>query len=459
MKSASLTSKLLWSGRLRLTSPMLIGTGAKDEASDLTVLKDQDGNPYLPATSVAGVLRHYFYTRADTAQADAKQISYFWGSGAGDNDQMCLSALVLKDLVLQGNFNIKVRDGVSIDHATGIAIDGKKYDYEVVEPGAVFDFKAEVSVREVFDKELFIKIIIFLAQALQGGKIHIGAMITKGLGRCVLENCNFYELDFTRKNDVIAWLSSEIDQFPVSWDAVPTFPVKANKFIIEADFAIKNSLIIRSYVGDPNAPDAAHIESNGQPVLPGTSVKGAVRSRARRIINILGLDGSQKDLIKQLMGWADDKGATGEKIKSRLIVEETPIANVVRETQNRIRIDRFTGGVQKTALFDSMPLWPDKSNREMVRIKMTINDYQDWEAGLLLLILKDLWVGDLPLGGEKNIGRGVIEGVRGRVLFSNGNQVTLERSAGQGVMLTGEAEKLEGFVQALVSTCQGGGRP
>ncbi|MGQ9815302.1 MAG: hypothetical protein ACUVR3_09155, partial [Candidatus Roseilinea sp.] len=34
------------------------------------------------------------------------------------------------------------------------------------------------------------------------------------------------------------------------------------------------------------------------------------------------------------------------------------------------------------------------------------------EIGLLLLLLKDLWTGDLPLGGESSVGRGRLKGVQ-----------------------------------------------
>ena len=43
--------------------------------------------------------------------------------------------------------------------------------------------------------------------------------------------------------------------------------------------------------------------------------------------------------------------------KSRLVVEEAYIENAVKETQFRTNIDRFTGGVIKTGLFDSTPIW------------------------------------------------------------------------------------------------------
>lgn len=119
----------------------------------------------------------------------------------------------------------------------------------------------------------------------------------------------------------------------------------------------------------------------------------------------------------------DDEDKKKDKIKSRVIVEETEIEKpIAAELQHRIKIDRFTGGTIKTALFDSMPLWSN-GNDKAVEIKMTINDYQEWEAGLLLLILKDLWNEDLPIGGEKNVGRGILKGWKAEIRW-DGKKVT-----------------------------------
>ena len=126
--------------------------------------------------------------------------------------------------------------------------------------------------------------------------------------------------------------------------------------------------------------------------MPGTSVRGAIRARAERIVKTL--NGSEKDFIHPLFGWVptppDDKEQ--DAIRGKIIVEETVInsAYLVREIQQRIHIDRFTGGAMKG---DSLipALWNRVTeDQEMVQIKLTIEEYQPWEAGLLLLVLKDL---------------------------------------------------------------------
>ncbi|WP_066635760.1 RAMP superfamily CRISPR-associated protein [Desulfolucanica intricata] len=455
MEDTSVTGKLLLKGQIKIKTPLIIGSGEKNSDVDITLLKDSAGNPYIPATSFAGVLRHYFYEHAEIEENEKEQLRYFWG----DDDErketsICQSALFISDLTSANKSVIKIRDGVAIDNKKGIAKEGKKYDYEVLEPGALFNLKMEITFRsKTYDKQIFVKILAFLIKALKENYISVGAMTTKGFGRCKLINEEIYELDFNRKEDVIALLSGDMNlirQGCTTIDINDTYPMKTKEFTIESLFEIKNSLIVRAYSGDPLAPDAMHILSNGHPVLPGTSIKGAIRSRAVRIINTLGSNG--EELIKRLFGWVDDEGVSKEKYKSRVIIEEEKISNIASEIQSRIKIDRFTGGVIKTALFEIMPLWPVVSDKEMVSIKIRIKNYDDWEAGLLLLVLKDLWNADLPIGGEKSIGRGVLKGIQANISF--GEKISISAGINNKINLSGSAEKLEYFVQAFLAKCK-----
>jgi len=47
-------------------------------------------------------------------------------------------------------------------------------------------------------------------------------------------------------------------------------------------------------------PDASNITSNGVFVLPGTSLKGAVRNRALKIIRTLAREGTEKIIEKNI---------------------------------------------------------------------------------------------------------------------------------------------------------------
>ena len=84
----------------------------------------------------------------------------------------------------------------------------------------------------------------------------------------------------------------------------------------------------------------------------------------------------------------------------------------------------------------------------MVTLEIEIQKPKDAEVGLLLLLLKDLWLGDLPLGGESSIGRGQLAGKSANL--SCGTQHWVFESTAEGIHLAeGEVKDLQKFMDAL----------
>lgn len=426
-----MSGKLVLKGELDLLSPLLIGSGKRDDDVDVCILKDHLGKPIIPATTLVGILRHRFEKQVisfeDLDSNNFKLLKrYFWGESyevEDDVNKSCQSALIVDEAILIGDsFKIRVRDGVRINPKTSTAQSKCKYDYEILEPGCKFSFNCEVNIRNQFNRSFFLAVIQWIANEMANLDFSLGAMTNKGLGRCRLINWKVYDYDFSnnKSNDAIAWLKCEPpnkiynDDF-LKDNSNPYNSLKMEKakaFKLEAQFKVKNSIIIRDYSGNPDAVDAVHIKSNGKPILPGTSISGTVRARAEKIINTLGSNGNE--LVKPLFGWVDrskDKENKTNPIRGKIIVEEIELNNFAEEIQYRIKIDRFTGGVIKGALFDSMPIWSKDGIESMATLEISIKDYEYWEAGLMLMVLKDLWNGDLAIGGEKNVGRGVLQGL------------------------------------------------
>ncbi len=113
----------------------------------------------------------------------------------------------------------------------------------------------------------------------------------------------------------------------------------------------------------------------------------------------------------------------------------------------------------KSALFDTQPLWPRKKKDEQVVIRIKIMDYKDWEAGLALLLLKDLWNGDLPLGGDKSIGRGVLQGLRAQINMGKKKSydIYLNIEDQKQSLKVNDQDGLEVLVQSFLKECQRGG--
>jgi len=118
--------------------------------------------------------------------------------------------------------------------------------------------------------------------------------------------------------------------------------------------------------------------------------------------------------------------------------------------QSRVKIDRFTGGSFPQALFSEQPAFG--GDGAGVQIEVALRAPRDPEIGLLLLVLKDLWTGDLPLGGEGGVGRGRLKGQKATLLLQGkeNKSWTLEQKDGAiAVTGTGSRQELEDYVDAL----------
>jgi CRISPR/Cas system CMR subunit Cmr4 (Cas7 group RAMP superfamily) len=181
------------------------------------------------------------------------------------------------------------------------------------------------------------------------------------------------------------------------------------------------------------------------PVLTGKSIKGALRHRALKILKTLEVPDAEKSL-QGLMGWVEADGKSNA-VKSRLRIEEVIMEGVEEGvSQNRIRIDRFTGGTMNGALFNSLPVWANEGEKHLTLILTLPDDYKDWEATLLLHLLKDLWTEDLPIGGEKSIGRGILTGKRATIT-NNSGKISFERKEKKGglTFIDGDINSLAPF--------------
>jgi len=442
-----LKGKIILEGVIELLSPAIIGSG-RDEHSDIDVLRDSEGKVYIPATSFAGVLRHTI--KLDDSYKG--KLEYFWGTSKEEQNHQRLrqSSVRIDDLLPVDKSSVVIRDGVKIDNTRGIAKEGAKFDYEVIEPGARFNLHIEVTldgIEDDFKKSMLVTIINLLKE----GDIRIGAKTNSGFGRIHLVDEKICIFDFSKKEDVLRWLKQDfttVSKLKVENSEFDKFKIIPKTFTISADFVIKNSLIVRSYIFDPDKPDIENIKSNGKPVLPGTSLKGAIRARAERIVKTLG---KPESVISDLFGEVDEKKKLAKK--GRITVEETLIDGYPEEVQTRIKIDRFTGGVIESALLETKPLFSKKDGK-VINLKITIRDYKDHEAGLILLVLKDLWTGDLPIGGEKAVGRGVLEGRKAVIEWDGGSSKFVNISD----LKEGERNSLQNFVGALVNLKLEGGK-
>ena len=387
----------------------------------------------------------------------------------GSDDTPRQSAIDVEDVKLEDT-EITVRDGVRINSFTGTAEDRSKHNFEAVERGAGGLVEMTVTIREEQEKEkqraaveaAAREIAAFLAQG-----ICLGALSAKGFGRahCPQVAVNFY--DFSRAAAVKAWmLKQDYATETIDHEEDKTYPPEY--FVVDADFALNGSLLVRQDASEQHGDMLVKVEQmqhRGKDektdyyIIPGTSIKGVLRSRAEKILARLGQDTSH---LCDLMGGGpkdNDKG----KHKSRFIVEEIyiePPKGLHEHVQARNSIDRFTGGTMPGKLFGEKPLWQDKEGVPTVKIhfeirpprgEQTNTHYAEWEYGLALFLLKDLSLGKVALGGGKSIGRGTLKGHSIRIHY-RGEEYEIDQDGKvTGTSAAAKAAKLESWAKSFLN--------
>lgn len=441
MNDSSVVGKILIEGTLVLKSPLLIGDGAGETAdnfSDVHVLKNRGGKPFIPGTSLCGVLREWL-TRT---KPDA--VTELFGDANAMQSSIQTDDIELKD------FEIIARDGVRLDDLTGTVDGNGKFDFEAIERGAHGSLRMVINLRGCHSVERISATVALMLKKLQDG-ILLGALTAKGFGLTTVEDLNAGFYDFRKKAAVAAWLLGK----PAAKKILPsTEQTAANPkdFIVDALFKFNSSFIVRDY--DINATDkknsivAVALKSREDFVIPGTSLKGILRHRAEYIVGKLG---GTAQALEGLMGYARDNG---EKSKSRFVVAEsyvTPAAFAEVE-HRRNKIDRFTGGVMQGMLFATKPAYQKNRDAATFNLHFEIRNANDAEAGLALFLLRDLWLGRVAIGGEKSVGRGTVSGISAEINF-NGKTYKI----GANGKVIGDKSELENFAAALKNFAGGDG--
>ncbi len=427
----NITGRTIITGRLVLETPAHFGNGDVVGVADMPLLRDpRDGvTPLLTGSSIAGALRAYLreVERGYGQEGDANDLSERLFGRL--EKQHTLQSWLLVDDALGKAAGIELRDGVAIDPHTRTAEDKKKYDIELLAAGTTFDIRLEFL--ETSDNRDLLPALATALNGLATGEIGLGQRKRRGFGRCKVSEWRVRRYDLTTPAGLIAWLEDDTRSEKVGdniYDLLGVDRLATDQrewFRLQATFRLEGSLLIRSSSGQPGSPDMVHLKSlrpgGVVPVLSGTSLAGVLRSRALRIANTILGEKKASGLIDDMFGPPMNEDDIAEKRaksragrplpgSSRVVVEESIIQGVRDLVQSRVKIDRFTGGAFPTALFSEQPVFGN--DRSEVTITLTLRNPQDAEIGLLLLLLKDLWTGDLPLGGESSVGRGRLVGVR-----------------------------------------------
>jgi len=473
----NVVERVLISGILVLDTPAHFGNGDAAGLTDMTLARDPRNRTValLTGASIAGALRAYLreYAGGYGYRQEALSERLF---GRIDKRFSYQSWLMVDDALSVATdakltapvkpvpVNVELRDGVAIDAKTRTAEDKKKYDVELLQAGTAFRLGFELLSPDG-NNDLLDALAVAL-RGLQAGTIFLGQRKRRGFGQCRVAQWHVRRYDLRTPQGLIGWLADDMTTGEAGVDIMALLKAKSERvqdrrasFRIDATFDLPGSLLIRSGAGLPGEPDMVHLRSmrNGAetPILSGTSLAGAIRARALRIANtVWPHDASQAAyLVDETFGRRIER-STDDPTGSRLIVHEGELQGTHALVQSRVKLDRFTGGSYPQALFSQEPAIGGEgaSVRFVLELRQRASDpvtLRHAQVGLLLLVLKDLWTSDLPLGGESSVGRGRLCGRTAMLTRKEGERETTWLIEQVGDRLSATPVELEDYVKAL----------
>ena len=458
-------------------APLNIGSGNKGIKSDSLVLRDINGLPFIPGTTIAGLIRHSITVQRFENEEDKdyeKRLNELRSPLMGSQElgsplviteakMLDSDGTVLDGIVPQERLNseflvnfrqLPIRQHAKIGHR-GATLKGGKFDEEIVLKGTRFCFEMEM----LSDKDNDAKFKELL-DTLNSETFRIGSGSRSGFGeievvgcQCQYKKINLEEPKqrdwYLKKSSSLSeeWQESDTIQLnkPSSkgWTAY-TVQLKPIDFILfgsgfgndKADMTFVRESFIDWSGG------TAQVKNREQVVLvPASSVKGALSHRLAFHYNkikeifadtlaeceiIEDHVGKNNEAVKAVFGSEGEKDTAG-KMKNKLrgnvlisdIIQE---ATVLPKVLNHVAIDRFTGGAIDGALFNEETLYAKGQSFEL---KLLVNNstFDDKDVKTAFEdTLKDLCSGMLPLGGGVNRGNGCFEGIikrNGEVIYGN----------------------------------------
>ena len=446
-------------------SPINIGSGNKGIKSDSLVLRDINGLPFIPGTTIAGLLRHSITIDREENEKDEdykkrleRQKDLLMGSQKTGSPLIITEAKMLDEdrTVLDGiltteklnspflcNFRqLPIRQHAKIGHR-GATVKYGKFDEEVVFKGTRFCFEMEM----LSDKDDDAKFKELL-NMLNSDTFRIGSGSRSGFGEIevVGSQCQYKKIDLTDK-DQKKWYLQKSSSLSEEWKDVETIRLEKSStndwtcYVLQlkpVDFMLFGSglgndkadmTFVRETLIDWSSNPALAKDRERVVLIPASSLKGALSHRLSFNYNKLkkifadtlsegetieDFVGKNNAAVKAVFGSEGEKNREGKMqnkqrgnvLMSDIIQEET----ITRKILNHVAIDRFTGGAIDGALFNEETLY---AKGQTFELKLIVNNTAFENEDIQIAFedtLKDLCSGLLPLGGGVNRGNGCFEG-------------------------------------------------
>lgn len=299
-----ITRRVIITATLETLTAIHVGGGEDPVGVDLALARDGDGNCCIPATSIAGVLRGWHQTAHGAISTNA-----LWGyqerAAAGRRAQGHASFITVDDAKVafpRGSRHL-TRDGVAIDPYWSTAKYGQKYDREIIPAGStvelrlIFDERATPAGAHGSGAQMDVdSAVAATLRTLRFDDLRLGAAVTRGFGRVRMTGGITVEQRLDDRDEMLALLDKLAAGQPDErlsdiGDAQPIVAagntLQTDRVAIEVEWCPDGPLMVKAGF-DGFAADAMPLvepDANGVALLlPGSSIKGALRADAERIL-------------------------------------------------------------------------------------------------------------------------------------------------------------------------------
>ena len=432
---------------LETETPLVIGSGNKDIKTDSVVAKDINELPYIPATTLAGLIRHslpeelqeYWMGFQKKKDGEGSRIMLSEGKILSADGNPIDGLNLDEDAVTRLCHELPIRQHVRINQQ-GTAVKNGKFDEEIVPKGVRFCFEIELMAEK--DKPGIMDTILSI---IQSDGFRIGSGSRSGFGKIEVVGILRRDLDLCVPNELELYLGKSAS-LAKAWEGYRLYTpseTKVSDYILytlelrPVDFMFFGSgfgdersdmTFVREPVITWEKGKATIVEQERVILIPASSVKGALAHRTAYHYNRLeGVfadkktaeeleknTGKENKAVKTLFGSEGDRKGKNKQRGNILFsdVIEKQEASLEKKVLNHVKIDRFTGGAVDGALFSEEVLYaPGKIfNLELMLRKTAVDEKDGKIVKAFEAALTDLCRGYLALGGGVNRGNGTFKG-------------------------------------------------
>ena len=448
-------------------TPLSVKSGEKSVVTDAVVITDVNGLPYIPGSSIAGVLRHAW---KDLKGEDEENNLFGFQKGEkGVGSRIIFSEArilnsegevmdgllppeaISSDNLLKHYVSLPIRQHVRIGHH-GVAEEHGKFDEQVVFTGTRFCFEMEM-LGNANEENIFKELL----NILNHSSFRLGSGTRSGFGK--IKVVSIQQASMSVNDERYLDKSSNLEESKKwkcwsepeknhggkevreGWKQYSMTLTPDDFFLFGSGFGDEDAdmtPVTEKIVSWKN--DLATIEEHVY-LLPASSIKGAIAHRVayhyNRLTGIFADDfindgknkegktmsdyvGANNTAVRLLFG-SEGKGDT-KKIRGNVIFSDLYIeaSDAQDKILNHVAIDRFTGGAIDGALFAEKTVYGKGTHLKLELLvnetaikRMAENDtvYTDIMSALSAA-LNDLRNGMLPLGGGVNRGTGILHEIK-----------------------------------------------